>query len=234
MDTAHQKILAHLDQWKPFAEMGNGHPAKRGIRRFLEAGDEAARRDVLARANAQYYFFGMYARLGIRREGQQEKEARFEELIAMSLDRMAEVLEESPKDLLVLLQEGFEFGRFEQEAQTAAIRQFLLVLWDQRANATPFKYSIYANGVMFAAEGISHDEMAIKFTKLGLGNSRPIGGGQMRRRDKLVFEFDTSSTAFGNQLKSPFVVSSLRRWVRSTGGQDDQMELNHLQKLGVV
>ena len=234
MNDALQSVQKFLDQWKPYAEMGNGHPAKRGIRRFLESEEERARRDAIIRVNTQFYFFGLYSKLGIRRDGQQEKEERMEQLITMPVARMAEIVEKEPKELLVLLQEGFEFGRFELDPQIRAVRQFLLVLWEQANNTTPFKYSIYPNGIMFAAEGISHDEMAIKFSKMGLGNSRPLGGGQMRRRDKLTFEFDTASTAFGTQLKPGFVVSSLRRWVRSTGGQDDQLELNHIKKLSVL
>ena len=229
-----QTVKSFLDNWKPFAEMGAGNPAKRGINRFLEASDEAHRRDVLGRSNTLFQMYGFYTKLGIRGDGQKEKEERFNSLLNMPLEEMARLVNEDPKALLLLLQEGFEFGRFTPDTQLQVVRQFLLAFWAQDIDGQALKYSIFANGIMYAAPGISHDEMSIRFAKLGLGTSRPIGGGQMRRRGVLEFEYDTSSSAFGIHLKPPFVASSLRRWVRSTGGMDDRVKINYEKKLGAL
>lgn len=229
-----QAVRGFLEGWKPYAQLAPGNPARRTINRFIETDEAGERAKIIARTSLLFQLHEQYAHLGIRREDADAKTEQFAKLIAMPAAEMAGAIESGERrPFLELLQSGFEFGRFELEPRFTAVRRFMLDLWAMPIAGLGMKYSIYPNSVLFASGGLTHDEMARKFNSMGLGQGRPIGGGEMQRRKKLAFAYDTASTAFGGQLKPEFVQASIRRWVRLTGGQADKFTLAHQNKLGV-
>ncbi len=115
-----------------------------------------------------------------------------------------------------------------------AARRFLLELWELPVMGLGIKYSIYPNGVPFSAQGMTHDQLAKRFTDLGLGSGRPAGGGELQRKAELEFAYDTASAAFGGRMEPAFVADSVRRWVRLTGGREERVVLQYQEKLSVA
>ena len=233
MNESVQAVRAFLESWKPYAELPPGNPARRTLNRFIETDEAGERANIIARANLLFQLHHQYEHLGIRSEDADAKTGQFGRLIAMPVAQMAgAIASEQRRPFLELLQAGFEFGRSELEPRFAAARRFMLDLWAMPIGGLGMKYSIYANGVLFASGGLTHDEMARKFNAMGLGRGRPIGGGEMQRKEKLAFIYDTASTAFGNRLKPDFVRDSINRWMRLTGGQAEQVTLKYQDRLG--
>lgn len=234
MSEAADLVRSFLESWKPYAQLPPGNAARRTINRFIETDEPAERARIIARTNLLFQLHEQYERLGIRREDADAKSEQFAKLLAMPAREMAAAIEsEGRRDLLELLQAGFEFGRNELEPRFEAVRRFMLEIWAMPIAGLGIKYSIYGNGVFVASGGLTHDEMARKFSAQGLGGGRPIGGGKLQRRENLGFDFDTSSTAFGGQLKPEFVTESFSRWLRLTGGQVDKVTLTHKARLSV-
>jgi hypothetical protein len=230
-----QAVRAFLEGWKPYAELAPGNAARRTINRFISTDDPGERERLLARANLVFQLHGLYEELGIRREERNEQDRRFRALLEMPVAEMDEAIAgEGRRDFLVLLQSTFEFGRSPLKPSIHAARRFLLDLWEMPVMGLGSKYSIYPNGVLFASQGLTHDELAKRFVDLGLGSGRPSGGGELQRKQELAFVYDTATTAFGGVLDPKFVADSIRRWVRLTGGQAERLDLRYQDKLTVA
>ncbi|MEE8396965.1 MAG: hypothetical protein V3S29_12980 [bacterium] len=230
-----QLVMAFLENWKPFAELPPGNPARRGVVRLIESDDPQRRGAALARVSQLAQLHEVYQKLGVRRVTRPDKSERFGELLRMPAQKMATALDDGDRrEFLALLQDCFEFGRFAPESKVRAARQFLLAFWAMAVGAPPIKYSAYPNGVLFSLPGATHDEMASRFTKLGFGSGRPSGGGGFVREGELAFAFDTATTAFGSTMKPNFVTESLNKWIRQTGGDDEKVALTYRDKLGVL
>ena len=233
MESPNRIILDFLESWKPFAEMGPGHPTRRGITRFLEAEDRRQREAVMNKTIPLFQLQSHYTLLGIRKVDRQDKSDRFEELLKMPLEKMAQLIQsEERREILGLLQECYEFGREATPSKTYAIREFLIHFWAMPVAATALKYTLYPNGVFFTNPGSTHDEMASKFNKMGLGSGRPQGGGEILRRETLLYLFDTATKAFGGFMKPNVVEESLRRWLRLSGCDEEKLTLRYVEKLG--
>lgn len=228
-----QALRAFLESWKPYAQLPPGNPARRTINRFIETDEAEERAKVIARTSLLFQLHEQYVHLGIRRVDSDAKTEQFAKMLAMPAAEMAGAIEsEARRPYLELLQSVFEFGRFELEPRFAAVRRFMLDLWALPIGGLGMKFSIYSDAVLFASGGLTHDEMARKFNAMGLGRGRPTGGGEIQRRGKLAFAYDTASTAFGGQLKPEFVKESISRWIRLTGGQADRVKLIFENRLG--
>ena len=233
MSEAVQAVRGFLEGWKPYAVLPPGNPARRSIHRFVETDDVAERTRIIARCNLLFQLHELYQGLGMLREQPDANMARFAQLISMPAEEMAEAIAgEGRRPFLEMLQAAFEFGRSPLEPRLAAVRRFLLDLWSLTVEGMGMKYSLYANGVLFAAGGLTHDQMARRFNELGFGQAWPMGGGEFQRLDTLAFAFDTDSTAFGKQLKPEFVKISLSRWVHQTGGREEELKLTVRNKPG--
>lgn len=234
MENARAQVMAFLEKWKPFADLAPGNPARRGVVRLLESDDPDQRRQVLLRVSPAARLHEVYDGLGIRRLHPQDKSGPFAELLALPVTEMARALAAGEqREFLGLLQACFEFGRHAPEPRIPAGREFLLVFWSLPLGGPPTKYSIYPNGLLYSLPGATHDEMAQRFTKAGLGSGRPLGGGAIKREVELGFLYDTATAAFSANMKPEFVTESLRRLIRTTGGDDQMVKLTHQNKLSV-
>ena len=229
-----QSIRAFLEGWKPFAELPPGNPARRGLSRLFESDDPSERAEVLERVSPLFRLHGKYRELEIHREEKNERAAQFQRMLRLTREEAAQALQSgNTREVLGLLQACFEFGRYPAIPRDQAVRTFLLELWELETGALGTKYSVYPNGVLFSAGPLTHDEMARRFTELGYGAGTPQGGGEILRKGRLQFEFDTASTAFGAGARPNFVVQSVKRWIHATGGQDDNVTFAYKQKIGV-
>ena len=229
-----ESIRAFLEGWKPFAALPPGNPARRGLSRLFESDDPAQRAAVLERVSLLFRLHGKYRQLEIHREEKNERGAQFQRMLRLTREEAAQALQSgNTREVLDLLQTCFEFGRHPAVPRDQAVRTFLLELWEMETGAPGMKFSIYPNGVLFPGKGLTHDEMARRFTELGYGPGTPQGGGEMLRKGQLEFEFDTASTAFGAGTRPEFVVQSVKRWIHATGGQEDKVTFAYKRKIGV-
>lgn len=231
MSETSKPLFDFLESWKPFAQMGPGNPARRGLTRFLQADSTEKRFQVLARSNPLYKLHTIYDQLGIKKTETHEKSDRLRSLLVMPIKEMEEMIADGiPRELLFSFQMIFEFGRFEQEPQMNAVRKFLLDFWEMEPKGFGLKFTIYPSGILFSGSGQSHDELAHAFNKLGL-SGKPTGGGELQRKSTFVFQYDLASTAFSGQATPDLVDKSLRRWIRLTGGDSEPLKLNYQKKL---
>jgi len=218
------EVRAFLEKWKPFASLPPGNAVRRSILRLLGTDDAVERANILAKVNDLYSLHRIYEGLGILRDGAGAKGEAFAQLLGISVSEFAAAIrKKEQKAFLALLLEGFEFDRAAAAPNQLAGRQFLTYLWEMRVGDPAIKYSIYPNGVLFSAGGKTHDEMAKEFTQQGFGSGRPIGGGFIRRDGDLTFQYDTHSTFIKTGGSHKIVADSLKRSIRTTGGDTDRV-----------
>ncbi|MBI3992786.1 MAG: hypothetical protein HY342_05905 [Candidatus Lambdaproteobacteria bacterium] len=229
MSSAQETVGEFLKQWKPIAAMPPGNPVRRGVLRCMTTDDVAQRASVLAKTNALFALHERYREIGIFREDAPPHAADMAALLAVKLDEFAQAIADGKaQNFLELIQKGFQFGRFEPEAKHVALRKFLLHLWHMRIGGPGLKYSMYGNGVLYTAGGLSHEEMAREYNQLGFGGDKPLFGGQFYRIEQLEFHFDTGSTTFARHVDPGKVEEAVRRWVRLTGGDATRLALAYL------
>ena len=229
MSSAQEKVGEFLKQWKPIADLPPGNPVRRGVLRFMATDDSAQRASVLAKTNALYALHEQYREIGIFREDDPPHAADISALLGVTLDEFVQAIDNGKaQHILALIQKGFQFGRFEPDAKHVALRKFLLHLWRLRIGGPGLKYSMYGNGVLYTAGGLSHEEMAREYNQIGFGGDKPLFGGQFYRIEQLDFHFDTGSTTFARHVDPAKVEETVRRWVRLTGGDASRLALAYL------
>ena len=229
MSNAQETVAEFLKQWKPIAAMPPGNPVRRGVLRFMATDDIAQRTSILAKTNALFALHEQYREFEIFREDHPPHAADMTALLGLTLGEFAQAISDGKaQHVVALIQKGFQFGRFEPNAKHVALHKFLLHLWHMRIGGPGLKYSMYGNGVLYTAGGLSHEEMAREYNQLGFGGDKPLFGGQLYRRAQLEFHFDPSSTTFARHVQPGKVEESLRRWVRLTGGDAARLALTYL------
>lgn len=192
------------------------------------------RRAALERGNPLFRLHNIYRELEILRADPGEKAREFATLLATpSTDVQAAVRGGGAQNLLVLLQQCFEFGRGAIHPKYEAVRHCLMEIWRLEAGGPSMKYAIYPNGIINSGAGKTHEEMAREFVALGYGGGVPQAGGQVFRTGALAFTFDISSTAFrGNGIQPVNIASAIQRWMRVTGAEESKVRFTYRAPAG--
>jgi len=227
-----EAVRTFLLAWRPLADLPPGNVARRSVLRFFETDDAAERREILERANPAARLYRIYGELGIRRPTRWGED--FERVLGLTADGLAaEIAAGTQRGALELLRACFEVGSAAAEARQQALRLFLLEVWGLKVGGPSMKYSYYANGVMFAGGGKTHEEMARDFVRLGLGSGHPVAGGQIIRRDELAFAYDLHSSAYASGDQRGNVADAFRRAIRASGAEEGRVRLEYVERLGV-
>ncbi|MDH5751656.1 MAG: hypothetical protein OEZ59_04495 [Deltaproteobacteria bacterium] len=220
-----RKALDFLQRWKPFGELSAESLLRRDIMNFLAAADNAQRKEVFKRASSQFRLYDLYTGLGLYRSGTNERAARYQELLELTAEKLGTLVEESnQKDVLDLIQFGFEFGRYQNKPRTMMLRRFLFDLFSLKAgDPQGMKYSLFPGKLLYSGQGKTHDEMARDFAGLGMGKAFPLAGGTFHRDGTLEFRYNVGSRAFGRNCEPSEVREALVTALRSTGGDAERL-----------
>ena len=222
--TDKQVIDKFFAGWAPFAQLPQGSPVKNAVTKFLSAETPEERRSALESVNPTGKILRMYTEMGILRDAADPAA----ELLTLSPAKLADAIRSgATQEPLGLLQKTFEFGRTPPVPNQQAARTFLQEFLALAVGAPAMKYCAYAKGLPFSAGGKSHEEIARQFVSYGYGSGQPLCGGLIARRQPLAWEFDTSTTVFRSGMRPDEVKQGILRWVRATGGNDEQITLTH-------
>lgn len=226
-------VSEFLKQWKPIAVMAPGNPVRRGVLRFMATDDVSQRETIVAKTNMLYALHRQYRELAIFREDNPPFAEDIAEVFKFSVADFATAIEDNSfKNITAAIQKAFQFGRYEADPKHVAFRKFLTYLWAMPVGGPGLKYSMYSNGVIYSAGGLTHEEMAREYNQMGFGGDKPDFGGQFYRADALSFEFDAGSTTFVKTANPSKVDESVRRWVRVTGGDAGKLQIKYLPRPG--
>jgi len=225
-----QAIDKFFSGWAPYVQLPANHHVRGDVKLFLAAETPEQRRAALEKANLQFRLQRAQTEAGILRPDQANG---FTEVLALSRQKLAEAIRQgNTQDPLGLLQKAFAFGRFPPVPNQQAATLFLLEFWALHVGGASLKYCTYAKGLPFSAGGKTHEELARVFVASGYGSGNPLGGGQIARRAALDFEYDVTCTVFRGGVRPEEVKAGILRWIRTTGGDDQKVNLKLVPAAG--